>query len=415
MEYLEGDTLHERLWKEGGKLATDIALRYARQIALALSAAHTKGIIHRDLKPANIMLVEDPETGTHDWVKVLDFGLARVCEPSEEGERLTQTGVILGTPAYMSPEQVRSARSVVDRSDVYSLGVIFYEMLSGNKPFSSTSDAELMFMHMSTEAPALETVAQGIPPTVCELVARMLKKKPAERPTAAQVASTLARVSGVATSAAMPVLQPIPQETSGGIAIGLAPTQEAPMLKLPKSDTEALGPAAGAGTQRSPPAPPRTAQRKLIVGASMVLALAAGGGFVLVRKHRLAAANQVKWSIRSTPAGASVLAANGTLLGKTPFIGQHPRGTGTETLLLQLSGYKDAPITCENNVDCERNSTLEQQSSPAPPAGATPAPSAEPSTADKDGVAGSADAKNGKLDARKKKGGKKTKKKKQAS
>ena len=170
-----------------------------------LAAAHAKGIIHRDLKPANIMLVEDPETGSKDWIKVLDFGLARVREPGdgEEG-RLTQTGMVMGTPSYMSPEQVRSARSVIDKSDVYALGVMFYEMLAGQKPFIANSDAEVMFMHMSATPKPLIELVPGMQAPLYDLVGRMLRKKPEERPTASEVASTLARISGMPSATGLP-------------------------------------------------------------------------------------------------------------------------------------------------------------------------------------------------------------------
>ena len=248
MEYLDGETLHERLWHAGGSLPLDLVIRYGRQIALALAAAHSKGIIHRDLKPANIMLVEDPETGAKDWIKVLDFGLARVREPGdgEEG-RLTQTGMVMGTPSYMSPEQVRSARSVVDKSDVYALGVMFFEMLAGQKPFSAHSDAEVMFMHMSANPRPLQELVPGLPQAVYDLVAKMLRKKPDERPSAAEVASTLARLSGMPSATGLPLTK---SDTNDRKKLEAADTQEAQAVS-----------AGGPATIMNPPTAPGTAIR----------------------------------------------------------------------------------------------------------------------------------------------------------
>lgn len=377
MEFLDGETLHERLWREGGKLQMDTAVRYARQIALALSAAHAKEIIHRDLKPANIMLVEDPETGGHDWIKVLDFGLARVREPSDEG-RLTQTGVVMGTPAYMSPEQIRSARSVVDRSDVYTLGVIFYEMLSGQKPFTSASDAEVMFMHMSQEPKPLSELAPELPPPLAELVHRMLKKNHADRPTAAQVASNLARLGGAGASTQLPTLGTKP-EPSQNMPLGFASTQETPALNLPS--IHSVPPQSSRAKEQAPEAsstamaiapqtkPPQTMTRRvpILIGAGLGLLVVVGGGLAYVRHHRNKEPERVSWTIRSMPPGAEVVGEDGQILGATPYATKRPKQPGAQTLLLRKVGYNDARVTCESSADCERETMMVAQPPPQPP------------------------------------------------
>ncbi|HPH29260.1 MAG TPA: serine/threonine-protein kinase, partial [Pseudomonadota bacterium] len=134
MEFLEGESLKARLAKVT-KLEVVDALRITRQIAAALAAAHEKGVVHRDLKPENVLLVPDPETPSGERAKVLDFGIAKVMEP-EGGEVLkTTTGAILGTPTYMSPEQCRGIGKTTEKSDIYSLGAMLYQMLSGQPPF----------------------------------------------------------------------------------------------------------------------------------------------------------------------------------------------------------------------------------------------------------------------------------------
>src|SRR5688572_10611153 len=129
MELLEGRTLHRAL-REEGPFPPDRAMHIARQVCRSLREAHTLGVIHRDLKPANVYLVQHGDE--NDFVKVLDFGLVKNLD--EKGEELTQTGLFMGSPKYMSPEQIRGER-VDSRVDVYALGVMMYEMLTGKVPF----------------------------------------------------------------------------------------------------------------------------------------------------------------------------------------------------------------------------------------------------------------------------------------
>ena len=137
MEYLPAGSLAGRLKATEGGLGP-AALRFARQMASALAAAHAQGIIHRDLKPANVMLASDPDTAGGERVKILDFGIAKVAAPAGEAEGpLTRTGAMLGTAAYMSLEQCRNAATADAKSDVYSLGVICYEMLAAAAPSSA--------------------------------------------------------------------------------------------------------------------------------------------------------------------------------------------------------------------------------------------------------------------------------------
>lgn len=171
MECLSGQTLRERL--QEGPLRPGEAIDVAIQVCNALACCHEHDVIHRDVKPGNIMLLAD---GT---VRVLDFGIARCVDR----RRLTSTGAPMGTPQYMSPEH---ARSRVDaRSDLYSLGVVLFEMLSGTVPFSGTDAISVIMAHVSTAAPSLRSMAPDLPPAVDALVARMLEKDPARRPQSA--------------------------------------------------------------------------------------------------------------------------------------------------------------------------------------------------------------------------------------
>jgi serine/threonine protein kinase/Tol biopolymer transport system component len=173
LELVEGETLAERLRR--GPLPLEDALRLARQIADALEAAHEKGIIHRDLKPANIKITPD------DATKVLDFGIAKTIPRTQSDESVTasveatEAGMILGTVAYMSPEQARG-KAVDKRTDVWAFGVVLYELLTGERPFQGADSNETL-INILTQKPDL----QRIPPTVRRLLAKCLEKDPKKR------------------------------------------------------------------------------------------------------------------------------------------------------------------------------------------------------------------------------------------
>jgi hypothetical protein len=193
MQYVGGKSLAARL-EEEGPLDPDEARRITGEVANALAAAHTKGIIHRDIKPANILY--DDEAGR---ALVSDFGIAAV-RPTGEGRgdtRLTQTGMIVGTPQYMSPEQL-SGEAATDRTDVYALGLLAYELVAGRGPFESTSPQALIAAHLRDVPKPLSTVRPDVDPEFERVVAACLEKDPARRPAAADVAKLLAPGGGVA-------------------------------------------------------------------------------------------------------------------------------------------------------------------------------------------------------------------------
>ncbi|MFH0899445.1 MAG: protein kinase [Pseudomonadota bacterium] len=163
---------------EGPVLSVGQTVHVARQITRALHHAHRNGIVHRDLKPENVMLVEEEDDPV--VVKILDFGIARVAseQAAARGEHLTAAGLMLGTPEYMAPEQARG-KAVDGRADLYSLGVMLFELLTGSLPFESSNVLELMSMHLSAPPPSITT--PGVPPALAEVVARLLAKKPEDR------------------------------------------------------------------------------------------------------------------------------------------------------------------------------------------------------------------------------------------
>ena len=180
MELLEGQTLHDLLKKER-PLPIRRALRILAQVAQSLAEAHGKEIVHRDLKPENIFLVTVGDNP--DFVKVLDFGVAKLRDHKSEQGTLTQAGSIFGTPRYMSPEQC-SAQPVDHRSDIYALGVILYEMVVGQAPFASDQALALLLAHVN-ETPVRPGIAaferQVVPEEVDNLIMKLLEKAPADR------------------------------------------------------------------------------------------------------------------------------------------------------------------------------------------------------------------------------------------
>jgi serine/threonine protein kinase len=177
MEILEGESLASRL-SRSGKLAIDTALEITRQIASALEAAHRMGVLHRDLKPENVFLVPDPAAAVSagERVKVIDFGLAKM----GAGD-ITQMQSVFGTPAYMSPEQCRSSGEIDQRSDVYALGCILFELVTGRPPFEGGM-RETMAQHLRAVPALASSFNAEVPHALDDLIASMLAKDPAERP-----------------------------------------------------------------------------------------------------------------------------------------------------------------------------------------------------------------------------------------
>jgi len=177
MELLEGETLAERLVRLG-RLDLSEALDVTLQISAALAAVHERGVVHRDLKPENIFICSGPDQP--DQVKVLDFGVAKLIAPGPGGRR-TRTGVVLGTPLYMSPEQCLGSATLDHRSDVYAVGLLLYEMLTGAPPFDRENAAALLVAHVYEQPPAPRRLAPTIPPAVEAVILRALAKDPADR------------------------------------------------------------------------------------------------------------------------------------------------------------------------------------------------------------------------------------------
>src|SRR5438046_667462 len=212
MALVDGESLAARLAREGA-MACDHVRAIVGDVADALDYAHRQGVVHRDIKPDNILL--DRATARP---MVTDFGIARA---AAEESRLTVTGMAVGTPAYMSPEQAMGERDVDGRSDIYSLGVVIYQMLAGETPFKATNTPSMLMKHVSEPPPPLRTRRTDIPASLASAVERALAKRPEDRwQSAAEMRDavlerTMARVYPPApppsrASAPLPTLPPVP-------------------------------------------------------------------------------------------------------------------------------------------------------------------------------------------------------------
>ena len=188
MPLVEGESLRGRLAREK-QLPLDDALRITREVADALDHAHAHGLVHRDIKPANILL----ENG---HAVVADFGIARAITAAA-AEALTETGLSLGTPLYMSPEQAAGEPSMDGRSDQYALGCVLYEMLAGEPPFTGRTAQAILARRLAEPVPPLRTVRESVPAHVEQVINRALSKTPADRfATVRQFAEALAASNG---------------------------------------------------------------------------------------------------------------------------------------------------------------------------------------------------------------------------
>ncbi len=188
MEWLEGGDLAQTL--EAGPLPLETAIEYVLQVCETLAEVHGRGIIHRDLKPSNLFVTTGPDGAPR--IKLLDFGVSKIASVGSE-VRITQTGTILGSPSYMSPEQMGTAEEADERTDVWGVGIVLYELLVGDVPFAGGSLATILDTIAMQQPPKVSAVRADVPSGVDDVIARCLRSNPAERyPDVASLAADLA-------------------------------------------------------------------------------------------------------------------------------------------------------------------------------------------------------------------------------
>jgi serine/threonine-protein kinase len=286
MEHLAGMTLSQLIRSEA-PLPPERALAIALQVADALSASHRCGIVHRDLKPDNIMLMQRGRE--RDFVKLLDFGIAKLTGGNATGSHRTRAGIIMGTPAYMSPEQCEGRDTVDLRTDVYALGIVMYEMLTGRVPFLGEGYGEILVQHL-TQPPAPVSQFRMLPAHVEAVVMKALEKRADMRyPTMDEFMRAMSDpvgyveahggVTGFLQRQLMPSNVPLPSVRLTPAALTSPPgTLSAPDISTPVPTT--LGAAAGQVT------PPRS-KMGLVIAGIIVVAAAAAGAFVVLGKDKV--------------------------------------------------------------------------------------------------------------------------------
>ena len=271
MEYLEGSDLGAWL-KERGVLPVEQAVEFVLQACEAIAEAHVLGIVHRDLKPMNLFVTRRPDGALS--VKVLDFGISKVVRPGSSSSELsmTKTSTMMGSPLYMSPEQLHSSKDVDSRTDIWALGVILYELVAGKLPFFADSVAELVTRILTEPPPPLRDMRPDVPGALEAVILRCLEKDRSRRfESVGELAGalqsfasrrgrlSLERISGVMRSAGL-----------SASALAMPPSSDSP--------EQGAGRTQGAWGRTSPPSV--TGRRTLLVGA-LVTALAVGGYWFL--------------------------------------------------------------------------------------------------------------------------------------
>jgi serine/threonine protein kinase len=271
MEHLEGSDLRAVLASAGALPVLD-AIRYVAQACEGLAEAHSVGIVHRDLKPANLFLTREPNG--EPCIKVLDFGIAKVgAAAGAQALDMTKTAEIIGTPMFMSPEQMRSTRDVDARTDVWALGVILFRALTGQAPFSGTTITQLCAAVVADPAPPPSSLRADLPLGLEAIILRCLEKNPARRyANAAELGAALAPFTGAAVGLRMS-----------------APMRQLSMPDLTPMDAPTLQTTGKAGAWQQPQLPPVEAPQAspiatllMACGAAFVLALGAAGIFAFV-------------------------------------------------------------------------------------------------------------------------------------
>ncbi len=355
MELLKGRELSDALGDEKFPLARSLGI--AVQMCDALSAVHDAGIVHRDLKPENIFLTR--RSGQRDFVKILDFGIAKLTDRTGLSTSNTAAGAVFGTPDYMSPEQARGT-SVDHRSDIYGFGVILFEMVTGTKLFDAPTFAEVLVMQMKTEPPtpsSANKLMHAIPPELEEIILQCLEKDPNDRPDKMEeVGKLLMQVAGSIsqTLEAFTAEDHFYEETMSTVTL----SGQSKMGKwiVAGAGVAVLAAAAlyFAGQSEGPADTSASEMTEVAALASEQAAAEAAEAAEAAAK-----AMTVDVAFASTPAGAEVYRAGSeTVLGTTPFTAELQRSTEASEFEFRMAGHETLHQTTFLEADADLNVTL---------------------------------------------------------
>ena len=405
MEYLQGDALSDAL-KRQAPMDPTRALSVAAQVADALAASHQHGIIHRDLKPENIFLITKGHT--HDFVKVLDFGLAKLTQGEEKATHKTRTGSVMGTPYYMAPEQCEGRANIDHRADIYSLGVILFEMLTGQVPFGREGYGEIIVKHITSPVPSALGINPVLLPAHEAILMRALAKPREDRfQTMDEFREALLNPTAYAAKAPkLPTPNPMARTT---LAVGesAAPRVRADSVisgqvlfgkhgEPPASETKpstfqgATGEVEDDGMDDFVK-PKRTGLWVALAGTAVV---AGSLAFFLTRGTKVEPApaptpvvvpapKPIKLQFNSEPVGAQVIRQdNGEKLGTTPFALEMKPTEGFLAVVFKKPDFMDATKTFDTSASGSVEATLNKLSVPTPtkPTAVADEPEAAPKT-----------------------------------
>jgi serine/threonine protein kinase len=363
MEYLEGRTLSD-LIKAEGRLSPGRSLKIAAQIADALNASHEHGVIHRDLKPDNIFLIV--RDGNADFVKVLDFGLAKLTHADELPTHNTRTGSVMGTPYYMSPEQCEGKVEIDHRSDIYSLGVVLFEMLTGKIPFGGTGFGEILVKHITVPPPAARSIVPELPPALDLILFRALAKDPRQRfQTMADLQQALLEPDSYGS---MEPMTDAPDDLSERVRAAVPMARTAITLhaitagpaQAERMELSTFRDSAGEIELGDDDSKPKSHRGRAV---ALVLGVVALGGIAAaklpIRDHaarflEAALASRrpatVRVNFNSDPEGATVARADGTVLGVTPLSTEVPYGDTVIQFAIGKVGYRSKGASIVPNL-----------------------------------------------------------------
>ena len=388
MELLEGQSLAARL--DSKRLSLDEVRHILQQCCSGLAASHAKGIIHRDLKPDNLFLVR--RGSDENFVKILDFGIAKLTSTSSTSNK-TRTGTLIGTPAYMSPEQCAGRSTIDARSDIYALGIVMYEMLTGHVPFKGEGFGDIVVAHLTETAKKPSELRADIPPAFDAIVMKAINKEVEGRfqsmeefrvalsdPEAfARSPSAVAEVAAVMAAATATL--PVPAEPAAPSitsAVTKMPSQSegvATIIAVKKKNTTLSG--AASESEVREPARSGGGRRVAVIGgvgavvaAAAVLAIVKLGGSgatapapkpappAVVTPPVAAVATpkpveQVEVAVKSDPAGAQVVRTDGVVVGSTPVTLKLDKGSPALEVQLNLDGYRTEKRTISSDVNRE--------------------------------------------------------------